>query len=238
MSTVTVGFFSFTEVTDPTQHRAYNEWHQLDHMPEQYPLEGVQFGQRWVLTPQCRVAAARLGEPLASIHYVTMYLFTGPAVATLRAFYDLGRDLARRGRFFDARRSHLAAPFRLGPTHAAPRVLVSPAAVAFRPHCGVYVIVQDAASSPLDLDDLVACDGVAGAWQFDASEEFAGLPWPVATVRVTVAWIDGELMSTAATVNRWIDRVGLDSMVFAAPFAVINAYEWDWFEPHHHTGTP
>ena len=34
---VKLGFFSFTEVTDPGQHRAYNEWHQLDHMPEQHP---------------------------------------------------------------------------------------------------------------------------------------------------------------------------------------------------------
>ena len=41
------GFFSFTEVTDPAEHRAYNEWHQLDHLPEQFPLPGVVYGQRW-----------------------------------------------------------------------------------------------------------------------------------------------------------------------------------------------
>ena len=34
------GFFSFTEVTDPAEHRSYNEWHQLDHLPEQFPLAG------------------------------------------------------------------------------------------------------------------------------------------------------------------------------------------------------
>ena len=37
---VKVGFFSFTEITDPAEHHAYNEWHQLDHMPEQFPLDG------------------------------------------------------------------------------------------------------------------------------------------------------------------------------------------------------
>ena len=35
-----IGFFSFTEITDPAEHRSYNEWHMLDHMPEQYPIAG------------------------------------------------------------------------------------------------------------------------------------------------------------------------------------------------------
>ena len=54
MAKVRIGFFSFTEITDPAEHRSYNEWHQLDHMPEQFPLPGVVFGQRWVSTPACR----------------------------------------------------------------------------------------------------------------------------------------------------------------------------------------
>ena len=58
MAKVRLGFFSFTEITDPSEHRSYNEWHQLDHMPEQYPLPGVVFGQRWVSTPACRRARA------------------------------------------------------------------------------------------------------------------------------------------------------------------------------------
>jgi hypothetical protein len=58
MNKVKVGFFSFTEITDPSEHRSYNEWHQLDHMPEQYPLPGMAFGQRWVSTPACRAARA------------------------------------------------------------------------------------------------------------------------------------------------------------------------------------
>ena len=52
------GFFSFTEITDPAEHRAYNEWHQLDHLPEQFPLRGIVYGQRWVSTPACRDARA------------------------------------------------------------------------------------------------------------------------------------------------------------------------------------
>ena len=58
MNKVKAGFFSFTEVTDPKEHRAYNEWHQLDHLPEQFPLRGIAFGQRWVSTPACAAARA------------------------------------------------------------------------------------------------------------------------------------------------------------------------------------
>ena len=36
-----LGFFSFTEVTDPSAHEAYNAWHQLDHLPEQFTLDGT-----------------------------------------------------------------------------------------------------------------------------------------------------------------------------------------------------
>ena len=59
MNKVSYGFFSFTEITDPTAHAAYNAWHQLDHLPEQYPLTGIVYGQRWVSTPACRAAPRR-----------------------------------------------------------------------------------------------------------------------------------------------------------------------------------
>ena len=51
-----LGFFSFTEVTDPSAHEAYNAWHQLDHLPEQFTIEGINFGCRWVRSPRCRAA--------------------------------------------------------------------------------------------------------------------------------------------------------------------------------------
>ena len=50
MNKVKVGFFSFTEILDG-RHREYNEWHLFDHMPEQFKLDGLQWGQRWVATP-------------------------------------------------------------------------------------------------------------------------------------------------------------------------------------------
>ena len=44
-------FFSFAALDDPgpDHHRRYNEWHQLDHRPENLALPGVAWGDRWAL---------------------------------------------------------------------------------------------------------------------------------------------------------------------------------------------
>ena len=50
-------FFSFTGINDPAKHRDYNEWHQLDHRPENLALPGVVWGERWVHSPDCAAVA-------------------------------------------------------------------------------------------------------------------------------------------------------------------------------------
>ncbi len=143
MNKVKVGFFSFTEITDPSEHRSYNEWHQLDHMPEQYPLPGMAFGQRWVSTPACRAARTVDGPLLAPIHYVTLYLMTEPVEPTLEEFHALGGRLRQLGRFHEHRRARLSGPFEVATVAAAPRVAISAEAVPFRPNRGVYLVVED-----------------------------------------------------------------------------------------------
>src|SRR5262249_34488518 len=108
---IRVGFFSFTEITDPGEHRSYNKWHQLDHMPEQCAVEGIAFGQRWVSTPACRAARAVSESPLDAIHYMTLYLMTEPVDRTLREFMELGRDLHAANRFHLARAARLSGRF-------------------------------------------------------------------------------------------------------------------------------
>ena len=143
MNKVKVGFFSFTEITDPSEHRSYNEWHQLDHMPEQYPLPGLAFGQRWVSTPACRAARAVDETLLAPVHYVTLYLMTEPVEPTLEEFHALGGRLRQLGRFHEHRRALVSGPFDLATCAAAERVAISADAVAYRPNRGVYVVVED-----------------------------------------------------------------------------------------------
>src|SRR5947199_7933899 len=120
---IKVGFFSFTEILDG-RHREYNEWHLLDHMPENFKLEGLQWGQRWVATPELTERRLFSAGDLARTQYVTLYLITEPVSQALDDFYALGRELHAAGRWFDARKSHLSGPFTLVKTYSAPTVAV------------------------------------------------------------------------------------------------------------------
>jgi hypothetical protein len=211
-----LGFFSFTEVTDPSAHRAYNEWHRLDHLPEQFSLDGILFGQRWVATPACREARVAVSPLLQPCHYMTLYLMRGPDV--LPGFFDLAQGLRRADRFFDQRRAHLSGPFEVQHRWVSPRVRVSAAVIPHRPARGIYVVV----GPPLDGAALVAHEGVAGAWSFGDAER-----------TITVAFIDGDLASTARELGRWcLERRAAtpQPMEWAGPLAGVDTDSYDWFD--------
>ncbi len=235
MNKIRVGFFSFTEITDPREHRAYNEWHQLDHMPEQFPLDGIAYGQRWVSTPACRAARA-VSEPLLDpVHYVTLYLMSEPVDRTLREFRQLGADLHALGRFHRHRRAHLSGPFRLLETEVAPRVLVSAEAVPYRPHCAIHVVVEDVATGHESdayvrwlhaehAPALVQLGGVAGVWTFADDAH-----------RVCVAWLDAPVDTVLPALDE-LERARRDRaqrvapVIFSGPFETIVPWQWDWFD--------
>jgi hypothetical protein len=223
----TYGFFSFTEVTDPAAHHAYNEWHQLDHLPEQYPLPGIVHGQRWVSTPACRAARAVSESPLDRIHYVTCYLMAEPIGTTLDDFFELGAELHRVDRFFRARRAHLTGPFRIETTTAAPRVLVSAAAVPFRPNRGVYVIVDEPGNAAA-ADALLGVPGVAGVWTFATDDALSSPRWTDGARRITVAWLDDDPLAVGADIAPLV--LPRDGVAFAGPFETITPWQWDWFD--------
>lgn len=242
MNKVEVGFFSFTEITDPSEHRAYNEWHQLDHMPEQYPLRGVAFGQRWVATPACAAARLHADDALGATHYVTLYLMTQPVEQTLDEFLALGQRLRSLGRFHEHRRSHLSGPFQALEAAASPRTLVSDEAVPYRPNRGVYVIVE----APERRDDehdrwlhrewtpaTLAVPGVGGAWSFATSPRLNRLTWDPGNRRITMLYLDEEPIAVAAALatvveQRW--QSGAVRPEYAGPLETITPWQWDWFD--------
>src|SRR5579862_6444048 len=83
-------FFSFTQIPDPTKHRAYNEWHQLDHRPENLALPGVLYGERWVRSPECIAASSAADERFDTFHYLNMYWLREPIEESRKAWQDLG----------------------------------------------------------------------------------------------------------------------------------------------------
>ena len=201
---VTHGFVSFTEVAAGAHH-SYNEWHLFDHMPEQYPLDGIDFGQRWVLTPALR-AHMRADAPLDRTHYVTLYLMREPIDDTLRAFQSLAVELRELDRFHMHRTSHLAGAMKVVDQRAAERALVRAEAVPYRPNRGVHVRLGD---GPATVDH----PAVAGVWTFETDDFVA-----------TWCWLDGDPEQAAPTL---VD----DSAKFSATFATVDPWaSWDWFE--------
>jgi hypothetical protein len=253
MNKVKVGFFSFTEITDPGQHRAYNEWHQLDHMPEQFPIPGLALGQRWVCTPPCRRARIASDPLVDPAHYMTLYLMTEPVETTLAEFIRLGAELSDLGRFHRHRRAHLGGPFQVIKAYAAPRVLVSPEAIPARPNRGIFVVVQDIID-PAGADDfaqwvdqvhypdMLGVDGTAGVWSFvsrgGGSGAFAHAN--PAGRRIAVYYLDGEPLEVVAEMGkrgaewraagRMPDFSKSVRTLFAGPFETITPWKWDWFE--------
>jgi hypothetical protein len=225
-----VGFFSFTEITDPAEHRSYNEWHMLDHMPEQYPIAGIAHGQRWVSTPACRAVRAVSADRLDPVHYVTCYLMTDPIDETLAEFAGYGRALAELGRFHQHRRALLSGPFSVIDGAAAPRVLVRAEAVPFRPHRGIYVVVEDAGA--FDVVDheraLMERPGVVGLWSFGPYAA-ASHPWRPSDQRISVVWLDEDAVAVGEDLGR-IERAR-EGVSFAGPFETINPWDWSWFDP-------
>jgi hypothetical protein len=236
---VEICFLSFTEITDPAGHRAYNVWHQLDHMPEQYTLSGVRWGQRWVRTPACRAATHTTGGAFGAVHYVTCYLMAAPVAPVLEQFRDLAVDLRRRGRFFDARRSVLSGPLTVTGAWAADRVQVSAASIPFRPNLGVHVTLWEEPPTAAGLGaaapvaDLLAIHGVAGVWDLAALPVDNGINYSTDRHVVRLCYLDAPPLSVTpaldAVTEAHAGALGV-APSFAGPFEAITPWKWDWFD--------
>jgi hypothetical protein len=220
---VTYGFVSFTEV-EPGEHHSYNQWHLFDHMPEQLPLPGIVFGQRWVLTPALR-EFMHASPPLDRIHYVTLYLLAEPIAETLADFRALAVDLRGKDRFHEHRTSHLAGAMAVRSCDASPAALVSGEAVPYRPNRGVHVVLSREA-----IDPVVDQPGVAGVWTFAGDEHS---PPELQGVTAAWYWLDGE--TPTRSLLEMFGQEDLDQTsqegFFSATFAAVDTFgPWDWFD--------
>ncbi|MEV0044017.1 hypothetical protein AB0H60_11125 [Nocardia rhamnosiphila] len=174
-------FFSFVDLADPEMHRAYNEWHQLDHRPENLLLPGVAWGDRWARPAEYAELGRSPATSLAGTDYVAMYWFRPPYEESVAEWHKLGEDSFQwgRGPRIPGVRRPLLAFFTPVKGYAAPRIGVSAEALPFRPNRGLHITVTYH-SEPHGLDTheqfhwedrvhiptLLERDGVAGAWTF------------------------------------------------------------------------
>jgi hypothetical protein len=237
-----MGVFSLAR-RSPTGHDAdYLAWHLLDHQPEQYRIDGVLKGQRWVSTPACRAARRPCSGPAAArfdgVDHVTHYLFGRPVGApgdsplddALDDFLALGAELAGLDRYPARLPSVMLANFEVESVAAAPRVRVSPEAIPFRPHRGVYLVLEPPAprdppgERAQDLAGLVAVDGVAGAWRFAPGTRRPDR-FDAAGLAVTLCYLDGDPAAVAPALAQafegWWRRSGVEPAL-AAPFETVS----------------
>jgi hypothetical protein len=245
-------FFSFTEVPDPADHRAYNEWHQLDHRPENLRLPGVLWGERWVRSPDCEAAAAVPDASLAALHYVNMYWFDDPVDASTTAWSALAEQTFHEGRRADV---HLAARLLMGffrpiKGYVNERVRVSADVLPFRPVRGMHVTVTHVAEpraaeaerlfdwyDRVHIPAVLACDGVAGAWTFASESTFesaldlAGVVSPPST-RILLVYLDGDPLAVADELRTGVphETTAVERVVFRGPLRTIVPWEWAWFD--------
>ncbi|MFI7524060.1 hypothetical protein [Nocardia salmonicida] len=174
-------FFSFIELTDASRHREYNEWHQLDHRPENLLLPGVAWGDRWSRPAEYAELGRAEAPELAGTDYVAMYWFRPPYEQSVAEWTKLGEDSFQwgRGPALPGVRRPLLAFFTPVKGYVAPRVRVSAEALPFRPNLGLHITVsylpdphgaeaheQFSWQDRVGIPDLLRCRGVAGAWTF------------------------------------------------------------------------
>lgn len=242
-----LAFFSFVELTDPTVHRAYNEWHQLDHRPENLALPGVAWGDRWA-RPDGVEDRGSASEEFARVDYIAMYWFRQPVDESVKAWTQLGEDSFQwgRGPIIPGVRRPFLGFFRPVAGYAAPRIGVSASVLPFRPNRGIHFTMSRyadhhglAAHERFRWEDrelipeLLRLDGVAGAWTFSFSFPQQHSFLPIAgdgslvpqSLRVRLAYLDGDPLKTSAAIARTtqeIDAIG-DPESSAAEEVLISA---------------
>ena len=210
------GIFSMSPPALPDDDGSYLRWHLLDHMPEQYQLPGLVHAHRWIADGAYLDSRIAGDGPLADVGNVVNYLFGDPVQQTLDDFMELGRRLVEVGRFPQFRPSLQLRMHALLRWYAAPRVLVSPEVVPFRPHRGVLVIVEQ----PVDDTDewmrwlhaehvpaLLDTPGTAGAWMY-GSTGFWKLPAVMDgdAQYVTIVYLDDDPLTTARSLAPMIEE--------------------------------
>ena len=203
---MTFAVVSMSEAAADGDDDGYLRWHLLDHLPEQYGIDGVRLGERWRLVSPPVVAE----PPFDRVEHVVMYLFDDRRLdAALDEFFALGAELHAGGRMPVSLPRVQVGGWSVTERLTSAHALVRPEVLPWRPHRGVFVIVEE--GSPANrLDELVAIDGIAGAWRFRRDgARHRRLPDAEGNV-LTVCFVDGDLGAVPG-----------DSPLLAASFEVV-----------------
>lgn len=226
MKPIDVAYLSFT-AQKPGEHALRSEWHQIDHMPEQYAIPGIAWGQRYVSPPSCIDARLAQVGLLSEVEFLIVYFMHEPIDETLADFGALADDLRAQGRMFDSE-GKLRGAFTIGERHASPRALVRPEVVPYRPHRGIYVTLS---SQPMAIerDRVLATPGVAGYWTMAVDPAHHASYSTPGRYYAAMVYLDEPVLGVTAELNRLFGPAA-PSLLFAGPFVVTTFFAWDQYE--------
>jgi len=206
----------------------YIEWHCLDHHPEQYSIDGIRLGQRWVSTPACRAARAVEHGRFDDVDHVMQYHFADPLDESLDAFFALGAELHAAGRMPLRIPAVELGGYELIDRCASPRAMIRPEVVPWRPARGAYLVIERG-DDHAELDALCEIPGVAGAWRYRGGEFHRRLV-DTTDLTLTVLYLDEEAVATGIRVGGVLSdgwQSSATEPMLAAPFESIVPWAWD-----------
>src|SRR5688500_8692078 len=142
MSSVRFAVVSMSARSPENLDADYLEWHALDHHPEQYGIDAIRLGQRWVSTPACRAVRPVEHERFDDVDHVMHYHFADPLEQALEDFFALGATLHAAGRMPLRIPAVELGGYELVDRHASARALISADVVPWRPARGAYYVVE------------------------------------------------------------------------------------------------
>ena len=146
-----------------------------------------------------------------------------PVEETLDEFYTLGGVLAEKGRMRSpALPRQYIAGLRLLEALAAPRTLVSNDAVPYRPHRGIYLIVEEPTGVATQddylqqlhtdvLPTLVSVPGVAGALAFGTTAAIRRPSFSPGRYRITTCYLDDDPAAVGERLAPVLERIWEDA---------------------------
>ena len=250
MNKIKAAVFAFASVNEVKGHAEYNWWHSSDHIPENLGVPGVEYGTRYVATPDLIAARPSCDPSMAGVQYLVSYFHGGDNVdQTIHDFHQRGNQLRAIGRDFTKRKIHFASPFYFDKGYVAPRLPISPEALVYRPHKGVHITLLDLVDASqaravaeyydkVHFPDMLTLKGFAGAWRFVShGGVYSNFNNPIERF-MHVYFLDEDptvaLADLRATMPKWVAAGrALDTksyrIVLAGSFRTIVHKQYDWF---------
>lgn len=208
----------------------YIEWHSVDHRPEQHRLPSTRASLRLVSTPDCRRSRAASEGSFDAVDHVMTYFFAD--AQAIDGFMELIAALREAGRIPELPPSVERGFYSPEAAAAAPRVKVGSDVLPWWPARGVYLLLEEGGSAPLDL---IHCPGVAGIWWMASQPDArVGAADDQPQRNLTYLWLDEDPAETGEKLRpaleaRW--SAGGVTPLLAAPFHPIVSNDWRRYLP-------